>query len=92
LPDIFRLAWWATGGKAEAHARFPYKEDTGERNKFAQTFMVSERKLTKEKKAAEAAQQRRAFAASAGRPSGGSAGSSRYTKLTAEVCNVHRLW
>ncbi len=76
LVDIFRLAWWAAGGRTEAHARFPYRDDTEERGKFAQTFMVSESNLTK-KAAAEAE----------GRSSG-----SRYTKLTAEVCNVHRLW
>jgi len=75
LPDIFRLAWWATGGKSEAHARWPYRDDASERAKFAETFVVSERNLTKE---AEAAQQ--------GKKSG------RFRKLTAEVCNVHRLW
>ena len=48
LPDIFRLAWWATGGKAEAHARFPYRDDPTERSKFAETFMVTERNLTRE--------------------------------------------
>jgi hypothetical protein len=82
LPDIFRLAWWSSGGKPDAHARWPYADDSAERGKFAETFMVSERNLTKEK-AAEAA-----YAAGVGpapRPS-------RYTKLTAEVCNVHRLW
>ncbi len=77
LPDIFRLAWWATGGKPEAHARFPYRDDSSERTKFAETFMVSERNLTKE---AEAAEQGK-------KTSGG-----RFKKLTAEVCNVHRLW
>lgn len=77
LPDIFRLAWWATGGKSEAHARFPYRDDTSERTKFAETFMVSERNLTKESEARE---------------SGRRASSGRFTKLTAEVCNVHRLW
>ena len=23
LPDVFRLAWWATGARPKAHARFP---------------------------------------------------------------------
>jgi hypothetical protein len=77
LPDIFRLAWWATGGKAEAHARFPYRDDTSERTKFAETFMVTERNLSKE---AEAKAQ------------GKKASGGRYKKLTAEVCNVHLLW
>jgi hypothetical protein len=76
LPDLFRLAWWASGGKAEAHARFPYRDDTSERTKFAETFMVSERNLTKE-----------AEAEALGKRHGG-----RFRKLTAEVCNVHRLW
>src|ERR1043165_2035544 len=76
LPDIFRLAWWATGGRAEAHAGFPYRDETSERAKFAETFMVTERNLTKE-----------AEAQASGKKSGG-----RYKKLTAEVCNVHRLW
>jgi hypothetical protein len=76
LPDIFRLAWWAAGGKPEAHARWPYRDDTSERSKFAETFVVSERNLTKEAKAAE--QGKKCY--------------SRFKKLTAEVCNVHRLW
>jgi hypothetical protein len=82
VPDIFRLAWWATGGKAEAHARFPYRDDSEERAKFASTFMVTERNMTRIAKAREA---------NGGRSSG-SEGSGRFTKLTAEVCNVHRLW
>ena len=78
LPDIFRLAWWAVGGRAEAHARFPYRDDPAEREKFANTFMVTERNLTKEAKARE--------------EGGKKVSSSRYKKLTAEVCNVHLLW
>jgi hypothetical protein len=46
------------------------------RTQFAETFMVSERNLTKE-----------AEAQAEGRKKGG-----RFKKLTAEVCNVHRLW
>src|ERR1051326_132713 len=76
LPDVFRLAWWATGGQVEAHARWPYRDDPSERTKFAETFMVSERNLTKEAEAKESGKRK----------------SSRFTKLTAEVCNVHRLW
>jgi hypothetical protein len=77
LPDIFRLAWWAAGGKEEAHARWPYRSDSSERNKFAETFMVAERNLSKEREA---------------RAQGKKAPVSRFKKLTAEVCNVHRLW
>lgn len=69
LPDIFRLAWWATGGLEHAHARWPYADDSAERERFAATFLVSERNLTREKEKGK-----------------------RFTKLTAEVCNVHGLW
>ena len=77
LPDIFRLAWWASGGRAEAHARFPYRDDPEERAKFAATFMVSERNITREKKAEE---------------NGKHVSNGRFKRLTAEVCNIHRLW
>ena len=73
-PDIFHLAHWATGGKAQAHARFPM--GPGDQEAFAKSFMVSESNLTKLADARE----------------GGSAASGRYKKLTAEVCNIHRLW
>jgi hypothetical protein len=49
LPDVFRLAWWATGGRPEAHARFPYPDDSAAREEFAGEFLVSERNLSKEK-------------------------------------------
>ena len=75
VPDIFLLAHWATGGKPEAHARFPFKAE--DLTTFAETFMVSEQNLTRQA-AAQAAGERTS--------------SSRYKKLTAEVCNVHRLW
>ena len=77
LPDIFRLAWWVTGGKAKAHARFPFDGTAADRANFAAQFMVSEVNLSKIKaaKAAGNGNQR-----------------SRYTKLTPEVCQVHRLW
>lgn len=77
LPDIFRLAWWAAGGRPEAHARWPYADDPNERQKFAETFMVSEHNVTKEANARERGER---------------VSSGRFTKLTAEVCNVHRLW
>jgi hypothetical protein len=77
LPDIFWLAWWAAGGRAEAHARFPYRDDSEERAKFANTFLVSEHNLTKDAKARQAGRS----------PSPG-----RFKRLTAEVCNIHRLW
>jgi len=76
LPDVFRLAWWAVGGHAEATPVFPYRDDPAERARFATTFMVTERNLTRE---AEARDQ--------GKKPGG-----RFKKLTPEVCNVHRLW
>jgi len=77
VPDLFWLAHWATGGKAEAHARFPYRNDVSEQTAFAETFMVTEHNKTREENAAEA---------------GAKVSSSRYKKLTAEVCNIHRLW
>jgi len=49
LPDVFRLAWWATGARPKAHARFPYPDETAAREQFANTFLVSERNLTKER-------------------------------------------
>jgi SNF2 family DNA or RNA helicase len=78
LPDIFRLAWWAVGGSTEARPIFPYNDDPAERARFAETFMVTERNLTKEAEAK----------ANGMKTSGGG----RFRKLTAEVCNVHRLW
>lgn len=76
LPDIFWLAWWAAGGREDAHARFPYRNDSSEREEFARTFQVSERNLTKEEAACRA-----------GKPYRG-----RFVKLTAEICNIHRLY
>jgi hypothetical protein len=50
LPNLFALAWWACGGKLDAHSRWPYSlDDAGD---FARTFCVSERNLTREAKAA----------------------------------------
>ncbi len=74
VPDLFWLAHWATGGKTEAHARFPFSSDPGDQNLFAETFMVSESNVTKEEKSKNEGK------------------SKRFKKLTAEVCNVHRLW
>src|SRR5262249_18367785 len=47
------------------------------RYQFAETFMVSERNLTRERNAEEKGER---------------VSRSRFKKLTAEVCNVHRLW
>lgn len=82
LPDLFWLAWWASGGKEEAHPRWPYSSEPGEKEKFAQEFMVCERNLSKER------------AQNNGRPlpSRMRGGRWRRGKPTAEVCNIHRLW
>ena len=48
VPDIFRLAHWATGGHDEATARWPYACASSEREAFAEEFLVSEKNLTKE--------------------------------------------
>jgi len=49
LPDVFRLAWWATGARPDAHARFPYPDETAARTQFAEEFLISERNLSKER-------------------------------------------
>ncbi len=46
---MFRLAWWATGARPKAHARFPYPDEAAAREQFATTFLISERNLTKER-------------------------------------------
>ncbi len=79
LPDIFWLAWWATGGKVDAHARWPYKGTTEDQHAFAGEFLISE--VTKEKYAGAVASSR------SGRKKRQNRG-----KATAEVCNIHRLW
>jgi SNF2 family DNA or RNA helicase len=50
LPDVFRLAWWAAGGKPKAHARFPYPDDSAARDEFSDEFLVIERNLSAEEK------------------------------------------
>jgi SNF2 family DNA or RNA helicase len=75
LPDLFWLAWWAAGGKPEAHARWPYSSDEGEQMNFAAEFLVTERNLTKFGPESKSKKKKR--------PRG---------KVTAEVCNIHRLW
>ncbi len=70
LPDIFRLAWWACGGRLEAHARFPYRDDPAELAAFSRTFLV-QAEITGENSEGQSYCRH---------------------KVTAEVCNVHRLW
>lgn len=50
LPDIFRLAWWATGGKqhASSNPRFPYDDTAEAVSDFSKEFLISERNLSKE--------------------------------------------
>ena len=50
LPDIFRLGWWAAGGKEEGHARFPYGDSSEEREDFSREFMLAERNIDKEQR------------------------------------------
>jgi hypothetical protein len=38
LPDVFWLIWWATGGKAEAHPRWPYSSEDGQQETFSAEF------------------------------------------------------
>ncbi len=82
LPDLFWLAWWATGGLSEAHPRWPYTNEEGEQEKFAQEFLVCERNLSKERR-----DNNGKVLADTGR-----GGKWRRGKVTAEVCNIHRLW
>lgn len=77
LPDIFWLAHWACGAHREACPRWPYREDSRERQTFANTFMVSEKNLSAIARA-KAQKQR--------------VPDSRFTKLRPEVCSVHKLW
>jgi hypothetical protein len=76
LPDIFRLAHWATGGHEEPSARWPYAAAGSERESFAEEFLLSERNLTKEGRATTS----------------GCGTARRYVKLSPQVCNIHRLW
>jgi SNF2 family DNA or RNA helicase len=78
LPDIFWLAWWATGGNAEAHPRWPYTSEAGQQDAFASEFLVCERNLSKER--AENGGKEKPLS------------KKRKGKTTAEVCNVHRMW
>jgi hypothetical protein len=48
LPDVFRLAHWATGAHHLAHPRFPFGD--GGRDTFAEEFSVSERNLSAEER------------------------------------------
>ena len=58
LPDVFRLAWWATGGGWKAHARWPYPDTTAARDEFAAEFLISERNLSKQDRAAAGSRSR----------------------------------
>lgn len=84
LPDIFWLVWWATGGKEDAHARWPYSSQTGESDKFASEFLTTERNLTAEH--LKSVEQ--------GKPKTieGLRKTKKRGKTTADVCNLHRLW
>lgn len=82
LPDLFWLAWWATGGHKEAHPRWPYSSEEGEQVKFSEEFLVCERNLSKERRDNDGK-----VLASRGRGN-----KWRRGKVTAEVCNIHRLW
>ena len=88
LGDIFHLAGWACNAMDAANARWPYHcNKDGELARFNNEFMVMARDLTKEREEAEAA--RRKWVAPEESRRGGK---QRRGKVTAEVCNVHRLW
>jgi len=48
LPDVFRLAHWATGSHRTAHPRFPFGDDDA--GTFADEFLVTERNLSAEER------------------------------------------
>jgi SNF2 family DNA or RNA helicase len=82
LKDIFYLLWWAAGGKADSHPRFPYGPDDQER--FATDHLVCERNLTKE------AKERKERGTTTVQP--GNRRKKPHGKPGVEVCNIHRLW
>ena len=57
LPDVFRLAHWATGANLEATPRFPYGDDDAE--EFAEDFAVTERNLSAEAQAKARGERKR---------------------------------
>ena len=85
LPDIFWLTWWAAGGNKDACARFPYSQDKGQQDLFGSEFLVTERNLDKEKAAAFEKTGKRVDSKSLIKKK-------KRGTLTADVCNIHRLW
>lgn len=43
VSDLFWLAWWAAGGREEAHARFPYPGTAEGHREFSMQFMMAVR-------------------------------------------------
>lgn len=76
LWDIFWLLWWAAGGQAKPHARWPYSSEPGEQDAFAKNFLVTERNLTRERAAAQEPGIKHR----------------RFIRKTAQICSVHLLW
>lgn len=76
LESIFTLAWWATGGHAQATSRWPYGPDGKE--EFAKQHLEVDRFLTREEEKAAKENKSRS--------------SVRIQKSTPRVCNVQRLW
>lgn len=85
LPDIFWLAQWVAGGHREATPRWPYTMEPGEQDRFAAEFLVTERNLTKERQAD-------ILKGKAPRTNKELRKKKRGGKVTADVCNIHRLW
>jgi hypothetical protein len=48
LPDLFHLILWAVAANHTPSPRFPYTTAEGQQQEFAETFLVSERNLTRE--------------------------------------------
>lgn len=82
LKDIFWLLWWAAGGFAKDHARFPYSGEPASHEQFSREFHVCERNLTVESiKKLKTVQQ---LLEQTGKKPRGLPGN--------EVCNVHKIW
>ena len=48
LDSLFWLAWWAAGGRAEAHQRWPYPGTSKAREEFARQHLQNDRFLSRE--------------------------------------------
>lgn len=81
IESAFRLMLWASGGKAQPSARFPYAGTTAAREQFANDFLEKDKFLDREA-ALEVEHKVRT----------GKAKKFTVEKRSARLCNVHRWW